>query len=219
MPVGRGLVENVMRAIETVIERGRSVLWIAVRQRASFEGWLKLELAYELETAGFREVRLEEAYRGGRADIAFEIDGGRCYIELKTCPTQWGVGGVSEVSRPPKRRVKEPFDEAMGKVKLISTPDIGLFIMLLFPVKSEDDIVDRIKTWEFGGKILEERPLMKTIKVIDDVSIAALIFGPYQDGELVKEPEGLRGFLSGLSFDEDEIEEARRLLSASGEAR
>ena len=109
-----------MRALETVIERGRDVLWIAVRQRASFEGWLKLELAYELETAGFREVRLEEAYKRQdrkAADIAFEIDGGKCYIELKTCPTQWEVKGIPKISRPPVRRVKEPFDEAMEKVK------------------------------------------------------------------------------------------------------
>jgi len=215
LPVGRELVENVMRAIETVIERGRGALWIAVRQRASFEGWLKLELAYELETAGFREVRLEEAYRGGRADIAFEIDGGRCYIELKTCPTRGRVRGVYDIKRSLNKRVKRPFYEVMERVKkLINTPDIGLFIMLLFPVDLKANIISKIRRWKFGDELLGERPLMKMIKMTNEVSITVLLFGPYQDGRLVREPEGLRGFLSGLSFDEGEIEEARKLSSA-----
>ena len=214
LPLNRELIKNIMRAIETVIERGRAALWIAVRQRASFEGWLKLELAYELETAGFRGVRLEEAYRGGRADIAFSIDGGRCYIELKTCPTQWEVRGVSEISRPPKRRVKEPFDEGVGKMKLINTPDIGLFIMLLFPANLKVNIVSKIRGWKFGDELLGEKPLLKMIKMTDEVGIAVLLFGPYQDGKLVREPEGLQGSLTDLSFDGGKIEETRNLSEA-----
>jgi len=207
-----------MRAIETVIERGRSVLWIAVRQRASFEGWLKLELAYELETAGFKKVRLEEAYKrqGNKAaDIAFQADDGRCYIELKTCPTRWRVRGVYDIKRSLNKRVKRPFYEVMERVKkLISTPDIGLFIMLLFPVDLKANIISKIRRWKFGDELLGERPLMKMIEMTDEVGIAVLLFGPYQDGRLVREPEGLRSFLSGLSFDEGEIEEARKLSSA-----
>ena len=195
MPLDGELIKNIIRAIETVIERGRAVLWIAVRQRASFEGWLKLELAYELETAGFRGVRLEEAYKRRdrkAADIAFRVDGGRCYIELKTCPTRWEVKGIPKISRPPRKRVKEPFDEAMEKVKLISTPDIGLFIMLLFPVNLKADIVSKIRRWGFGDELLGEKPLMKMIKMTDEVGIAVLLFGPYQDGKLVMGPEGYR---------------------------
>jgi len=88
--------------------------------------------------------------------------------------------------------VKEPFDEAMEKVKLISTPHIGLVIMFLFPVNLKADIVSKIRRWEFGDELPGEKPLMKMIKMTDEAGIAVLLFGLYQDGKLVREPKGCR---------------------------
>jgi len=86
--------------------------------------------------------------------------------------------------------------------------------MLLFPVDLKADIVSKIKRWKFSNELLREKPLMKMIEMTDEAGIAVLLFGPYQNGKLVREPEGLRNSLSGLSFDGGKIEETRSLSGA-----
>lgn len=197
MVVGYGyLVKSILRAAGTVIERGRDVLWIAVRRRARFEGWFKLELAYELEVSGFKEVTLEERYQESkRADITFKVNNDKCFLELKTCVTNWAVRGVPLITHVNiTQEVGSFLDEDLESVKLVKKPNLGVALMLLFPTKAESDIISKIKAWKkHGDRLLGESPLIRTVKLMDEVSIALLLFGPYQDGRLMREPVGSWG--------------------------
>jgi len=208
------LTNAILRAIEVLVEREEAIIWIAVRQRARLEHWLKLELAYELEKMGFRQVALEESYRRGkRADVAFDVDGGRGYLELKTCATNWAVEGVPLATSRPITNEVASFLKDVESVKSIRRPNLGMALMLLLPARLRDDIISRIRAWrKYGDELLSERPLVRMLKLKDEVGIAVLLFGPYQDGKLVRGPEGLGNLLSGLRFEEEEIEEARKLL-------
>ena len=87
--------------IVDVLEQHRSLLAVAVRQRAKFEGWLKFELAVSAEKQGAESVEVETASdAGSRSDLSFLYGGQRYDVELKTCNTNWRMKGVFE-SDPP----------------------------------------------------------------------------------------------------------------------
>jgi len=123
--------------IVEVLRSHSSLLTIAVRTRAKFEGWLKLELARALDRkTRVRRVVVEEPYgTRKRADIAFTAGGVRYYVELKTANTNWRVPGVENRSRPITKNIA-------GIIKdMTRLQDHGLKAFMgfvLFPVPASD---------------------------------------------------------------------------------
>jgi hypothetical protein len=74
-----------LQATETILKAVlcREPLTIPLRQRARFEGWLKLELAYGLEEHGFT-VELEHEVEDYRPDIRADLNGTAFLLMLKT---------------------------------------------------------------------------------------------------------------------------------------
>jgi len=95
-------MEKILRSwIVDVLEQRRSLLAIAIRQRAKFEGWLKFELALYAEQHGATSVEVEAPTgAGSRSDLTFLYDGKRYDVELKTSNTNWRMKGVLARTRP-----------------------------------------------------------------------------------------------------------------------
>jgi hypothetical protein len=95
-------------ALEEVL--ASEVLFVALRQRAKFEGWLKIELAHKLHARDLR-VSVEREFchcAGGkcRADLSIGDDDGReRLVMLKTLNTNFRFEGVRSSSRPITKNV------------------------------------------------------------------------------------------------------------------
>ena len=192
-----------LKAVKRVAERRREIPQMAVKWgiRLEFELWLKLELAYELENIGFEVMFLKK--RGPerrKAYLTFRKNGLTYHLELKACkPVSSSIRG---------------FFPVLEKVKLTPRPDLGLALLTLLPVNTEANLFDEIKALKYGWMILGEKPVVETIEIDEHVGVALLLFGPYQDGRRLLR-EAIRGLLRGLTFDEEEIEEAKASLLKS----
>jgi len=119
--------------ITDILKDHLSLVALAVRQRAKFEGWLKFELAQRAEAAGCIPVRVESAYGEGRSDITFHANGMRYDMELKTPNTSWRMPGVENATRPITMNIESIVQDAL---KLRNCPGQGVVSFVLFPVPS-----------------------------------------------------------------------------------
>lgn len=137
----------ITEGIIEVLDTHKDLLKIALRQKAKFEGWLKFELAYYLETKGMREVAVETAvaYRRDRRDITFFHNESFYTIELKTSNTNWKSDGIKNSTRPITMNIQSIIKDAF---KLNSTQGIVAFILFPIPIKDRrwEAYIDRIVT-------------------------------------------------------------------------
>jgi len=148
---------NLKGMIASVLEAHSEVLAIALRQRAKFEGWLKLELAATAAQHGYTSVELETPLptnRGERADIGFHQGAEKYVVELKTPNSNWRFEGIENRTRPITKNIKSIIDdvEKLRKVKN------SIVAFTLFPIKPGDlrwrEYVTRISD-ETGIEITE----------------------------------------------------------------
>lgn len=114
------------------------VLEVPLRQRANFEGWLKIELASALRQYGLRpalEVRVPGA--GCVADIALETAAShRVWLMLKTVSTSFRFAGVERRGRPLTENVKRVSND-VDKLRRAPEQDHRLIVFVVFPVSAE----------------------------------------------------------------------------------
>ena len=125
----------ILEQIAELLSDNKSLLRIAIRQRAKFEGWLKFELANRIENLGFYDVELETKQDGrrNRPDISFSKELDIYNIELKTCNTSWKVDGITSRGKPISDNIKGIIKDAK---KLNSNYGIVAFVM--FPIPKND---------------------------------------------------------------------------------
>jgi len=126
------------RWIANILRAHSSLVALAVRQRAKFEGWLKLELAECARKRGARSVQVEpQLGKGkGRADVSFAFGKLRYNVELKTVNTNWEVPGVESKTRPITMNIASVIE---GARKLRTGPGRGIVAFVLFPVPTGDN--------------------------------------------------------------------------------
>jgi len=119
----------------------RPVLEVAIRQRAKFEGWLKIELAYALEKRG-ASVKLEaelprEQNDQGlrvRADIQAKFPGDYIsYIMIKTNNTNFRFPDIVSYHRPITKNITKTIED-LDKLRPISDRAIPFVVFPFFPV-------------------------------------------------------------------------------------
>ena len=87
--------------IEQVIQTRESIISLAVKQRLSFEGWLKFEIAHSAIKMGIQDVVIEKKYGTNfRADISFIYNRTLFDLALKTATTNSRVDGLATKSIP-----------------------------------------------------------------------------------------------------------------------
>jgi len=182
MNIRTKVMRSLMKEVSDILHSRRELVWIAVRQRAKFEGWLKFELTCALEKAqSYSDVRVEESYLEGsnkKADIAFTFKGRKCYLQLKTCNTNWRVDSVEVRTRPITENIERMIDDIRG-MRNIEEPELGIALMILFPVdinKSFDDIKNDIKKIKNGEVLLKECSLFKTVRIHKNAGLAIFLF-------------------------------------------
>ncbi len=127
----------VKKSISDIINNNKELLAIAIRQRAKFEGWLKFELAYNLQKLGLSNVRVESNYdnSNNRADLGFAYNGVRYDIELKTPNANWRIEGIENKGRPITKNIASIIGDYK---KLEKCVEKGIIAFVLFPVPIGD---------------------------------------------------------------------------------
>ncbi len=163
-------------AIIGIVNGHPSIMQLALRQRAKFEGWLKFELAGALAQSGMDNVRTEIGHSAGRADVTFDDQGSHVFVELKTCATNFGSPG---------KNITEDVNNIISDVcrKLRSVPGTGImaFVMFPFPMSHgprsradhfEAKHLDRIR--KEGG--LSQPPEGAFVPITDDAGLKVYAF-------------------------------------------
>jgi len=106
-------------------------LSICARERAKFEGWLKVELCDILGKKNYEATVPEK----NRVDVAFED----WAIELKTVNTNYRFRNVENKHRPITKNVKGVIDDII-QLRSLEMPEIvnKAIVFIVFPVKSEN---------------------------------------------------------------------------------
>lgn len=111
-----------------------------MRQRAKFEGWLKVRVAHLLEGRHNLNVRLEAKYQGahGRhlADLLVKDGGFSAWVMLKTCNTNFRFPGVVNETRPITMNIAQIVEDV---AKLRGQGDrsaAGYVCLPMFPVST-----------------------------------------------------------------------------------
>lgn len=117
------------------------VLDVALRQRAKFENWLKIELGTALNHAGF-DVRLEKTYTDStgaryRADVAVVVEGQTHLIMLKTVNTNFRFSGVENANRPITKNIKGVMED-VHKLAVTLPHTSGYILFPVFPVAAQE---------------------------------------------------------------------------------
>ncbi|SYX83979.1 hypothetical protein [Paenibacillus alvei] len=130
-------MENIiLRSVEDIINNHVKLIHIAIRQRAKFEGWLKFELAKQLEEFGVSELSVEYTYNTGKsADISFLHNNQRYFLELKTSNTNWRLAGVESKTRPITKNIGSIINDGF---KLRECSGVGILVFILFPIPTGD---------------------------------------------------------------------------------
>jgi hypothetical protein len=127
--------------IVDILKRNESVVAVALRQRAKFEGWLKFELAAQAGDAGATAVQLETSSPDGlpsshgRSDLSFVFDCVRYDLELKTPNSNWRLPGVDACTRPITKNIADIVGDGR---KLAGCSNHGLVAFVLFPIPVGD---------------------------------------------------------------------------------
>ena len=135
------MIDRILRQwIVQVIQQHESMLRIAIRQRAKFEGWLKFELAAVAEINGATVVEVEtpsiQSQSKRRADISFVYQDKKYDVELKTPNANWCMAGVKDAHRPITKNI---FGIIQDTLKLRISSNNGLVAFVLFPVAPGDN--------------------------------------------------------------------------------
>jgi hypothetical protein len=124
----------ILNEIESLLLNNKSVLRIAIRQRAKFEQWLKFELAHRLEILDLDKVLVEAQYSDSqsRADVSAGHNGTQYSIELKTPNTNWKIEGVQSKGRPITKNIRSIIEDVF---KLEGSNGIIAFVFFPIPLK------------------------------------------------------------------------------------
>jgi hypothetical protein len=135
------MMDKILRKwIVQVIQQHESILQIAIRQRAKFEGWLKFELGAIAEINGATVVEVETPSNKGenrkRSDLSFIYKDKKYDIELKTPNSNWRMAGVKNAHRPITKNISSIVEDTL---KLKESSNQGLIAFVLFPIAPNDN--------------------------------------------------------------------------------
>ena len=117
----------------------RDALHVALRQRAKFEGWLKVELAHALAQRG-ASVALEPGIEGTRcrADMTVRFpEEDYSLLMLKTVNTNFRFPGVESRTRPITKNISGVIAD-LEKLRSSTTSCPRLVVFPLFPVSASE---------------------------------------------------------------------------------
>ena len=120
-----------------ILTSRQDLVFIAIKQRAKFEGWLKFELANELRKL-YPDTCVEKCMSGKLVDVFSN----NSYIELKTPNTSYRHDGCENRTRPITNNINSIIDD-ISALKEIG--DNGYIAFVMFPIDNNDKYQSHIK--------------------------------------------------------------------------
>lgn len=143
-----------------------SLLSIAIKQRAKFEGWLKMELAYQLAQNN-QQTTVEHKIGNNSIDLLSN----NCLIELKTPNTNYIVSGVINKTKPITDNINSILDDIhkLQSIKVNAGYSHYYVAFVLFPLDNGNKYQYHI------GKIIQ-KTTNHLKKVISINGVNCLVF-------------------------------------------
>lgn len=182
-------IEYILERTFACMQDAKEKILLAVRQRAGFEGWLKLELANSFKEAGAQKVEMEKGYLGGRSDIFFVRNNVENYIEIKPISTGWTVRDES-VRGGYTTRITQGYQGVKYDIeglKKLGKGQIGFALMIMYPYPIEagtekERLEAKIRGGVYGLELLEKNPHeIRFLSLNENIGILICLFGPYEE--------------------------------------
>lgn len=143
--------------IVDILSKNEDKISIALKQRAKFEGWLKLELAYKL-LQSYSDVKIEFPYPCNNRKHA-DIYASNALIELKTPNTNYHADNCVSCIRPITKNIESIIDD-INKLQEFGGQYKKYISFVLFPVDVKEGYKEYIQRINNTGVVLEDRSVV-----------------------------------------------------------
>ena len=144
--------------VKEILIDNKDLVFIAIKQRAKFEGWLKFELSRKLSKY-YSDLKVEPPYPNDKNQHA-DIFANNAFIELKTPNTNYRFDNCNSCTRPITKNITSIIVD-INKLKTIEKSN-KYIAFVLFPVDEEKRYLEHIKRIEDEGGV---ELVMQTIKI------------------------------------------------------
>lgn len=158
------MIKQLNDHIVDILSKNKDKISIALKQRAKFEGWLKLELAYKL-LQSYSDVEIEHPYPCNNRKHA-DIYASNALIELKTPNTSYHTDNCVSCVRPITQNIESIIDD-INKLQELGGQHEKYISFVLFPIDAKEgykEYVQRIKNtgvrFEYRSVVINEIPVL-----------------------------------------------------------
>ena len=143
--------------IVRILKDNEDLVFIAIRQRAKFEGWLKFELSRKLLV--YPDLEVERSYPNDKNQHA-DIYANNAFIELKTSNTNYRFDKCESLTRPITKNITSIITDINKLRKIDQGKKYVAFV--LFPIDEEKQYLKHIDRIKNKGNV---ELIMETIKI------------------------------------------------------
>ena len=151
------MIQELNELIVRILKDNEDLVFIAIRQRAKFEGWLKFELSRKLLV--YPDLEVERPYPNDKNQHA-DIYANNAFIELKTPNTNYRYDKCITCTRPITVNITSIIADINKLRKIENSKKYVAFV--LFPIDEENLYSEHINRIENEGNV---ELVMETIKI------------------------------------------------------
>ena len=151
------MIKQLNDHIVDILSKNKDKISIALKQRAKFEGWLKIELAYKL-LQSYSDVKIEYPYPCDNRKHA-DIYASNALIELKTPNTNYQTDNCVSCVRPITKNIKSIIDD-INKLHKLGGQHKKYISLVLFPIDAKEDYKKYTQRINNTGVVLEYRSVV-----------------------------------------------------------
>lgn len=145
-----------------ILTSRQDLVFIAIKQRAKFEGWLKFELANELRKL-YPDTCVEKCMAYNNSKKLVDVFSNDSCIELKTPNTSYGHDGCENRTRP----ITSNIDSIINDINALKKIGVdGYIAFVMFPIDNNDKYQSHIK--KIDAKVKNS---VKTVIKINNIPI------------------------------------------------
>lgn len=133
-----------------ILKENEKLVFIAIKQRAKFEGWLKFEIACRLFDS-YCDVEVEYPYPNNKNRYA-DIYANGNLIELKTPNTNYNAEQCKSCTRPITKNISSIIED-INKLRNAGGNCEKYIAFVLFPIDSDGKYSEYIERIKNDGKV------------------------------------------------------------------
>ena len=133
--------QKINDVIQEILKSRQELVFIAIKQRAKFEGWLKFELANELRKL-YTDTCVEKCMIYNNSEKLVDVFSNDSYIELKTPNTSYRHDGCVNKTRPITNNLASIIDDIIALKTITGN---GYIAFVMFPIDNKGKYQSHIK--------------------------------------------------------------------------